>query len=69
MATYPLLVGVVIVLIVTRVHYFIDVAGGAIFTLWIDRFLLPKVIWFDYAFTCIYRGLRQAYASLRAAVS
>jgi hypothetical protein len=69
MITYPLMVMVVLVLLVTRVHYIIDVVGGAIFTLWIDRFLLPKVVWFDYTFTCIYHGIMKTYSALRAAVS
>jgi hypothetical protein len=69
MATYPLLVIVVLVLLVTRVHYVIDIIGGAVFALWIDRFLLPRVDWFDYLFTCIYNGIRHVYKGMRAAVS
>lgn len=67
--TYPLLAIVVIVLLITRVHYIVDVIGGAVFALWIDRFLLPKVIWFDYAFTCIYKVLMQGYALVRGRIN
>ncbi len=66
--TYPLLVIVVLVLLVTRVHYIIDIVGGAVFALWINRFLLPRVQWFDYIFTCIYNGIRHVYTCMRAAV-
>lgn len=67
--TYPLLAIVVLVLLITRVHYIVDVIGGAVFALWIDRFLLPKVIWFDYAFTCIYKVLMQGYVFVRGRIN
>ena len=67
--TYPLLAIVVLVLLITRVHYIIDVIGGAVFALWIDRFLLPKMKWFDYAFTCIYKILMQGYAFVRERIN
>lgn len=67
--TYPLLVIVVMVLLITRVHYVIDIVGGVVFTLWIDRFLLPRVAWFDYLFSCFYNGIKWIYTSLRRGVS
>lgn len=67
--TYPLMVGVVLVLIITRVHYAIDIVGGVVFALWINRFVLAKLAWFDYLFTCIYRVIMQIIAVLRASVS
>ena len=67
--TYPLLVMVVLVLLITRVHYVIDVIGGAVFALWIDRFMLPQVVCFDYAFTCIYRVLMKGYNLLRESMN
>ncbi len=51
-----LLFYVVLVLLITRVHYIIDIIGGAIFALWIDRYVLPYVKYFDYFFTVIYRS-------------
>lgn len=68
-ATYPMVIAVVLALLITRVHYIIDIVGGIIFTLWIDKYVLPKVIWLDYLFTCIYNWIMQAYAYLRAVVS
>lgn len=68
MVTYPLLVIVVLVLLITRVHYIIDIVGGVVFTLWIDRFLLPRVVWFDYLFTCLYNGIKWAYTILKGGV-
>lgn len=67
--TYPLLVIVVLVLLITRVHYIIDIVGGVVFTLWINRFLLPRVAWFDYLFTCLYDAIKWIYISLPRVVS
>ena len=45
--SYVLTIFVVFTLIASRVHYIIDVVGAIAFTLWIDKFILPKVVYFD----------------------
>jgi hypothetical protein len=64
-ASYVLMSVVVAALLVTRVHYIIDIVGGAIFTLWFEKYLLAQVKYFDYIFTCFYRGGVSFYRLVR----
>ncbi len=48
---------VVLVLLSTRVHYSIDIIGGVFFTLWIRRFLLPHVKYFDLFWSTLFNLL------------
>ncbi len=52
--TKILTVFVVFSLIITRVHYSIDIVAAVIFTLWMNTFLLKKVIYFDKFFSYFY---------------
>jgi hypothetical protein len=52
--TKILTVFVVISLIITRVHYSIDIVAAVIFTLWMKTVLLKKVIYFDKFFSYFY---------------
>ena len=67
--SYVFLVIVVFVLIVTRVHFIIDIIGGAIFAIWIEKYLLAKIAYFDYVFTCIYHALISFYTYVKIALS
>lgn len=69
LCSYFFLAIVVFVLIVTRVHFIIDVIGGAIFAIWIEKYLLARVAYFDYLFTCIYRALIFFYTYVKIALS
>ena len=69
LCSYAFLAIVIFVLIVTRVHFTIDIIGGAIFALWIEKYLLAKIAYFDYIFTCIYHALIFFYTYVKIALS
>lgn len=52
---------VVMGLVVTRVHFTIDIIGGAIFALWLYRYALKQVKIFDLAFTYLYHAVTNGY--------
>jgi hypothetical protein len=54
LVTKILTVCVIFNLIVTRVHYSIDIVAAAIFTLWMKTSLLRNIIYFDKAFSYLY---------------
>lgn len=53
---------VIIYLITTRVHYTIDIVGGALFSLWINKYIVTRVIYLDTLFTWILFGLFKIYS-------
>ena len=54
LVTKLLTICVIFNLIVTRVHYSIDIVAAVIFTLWMKTSLLKNIIYFDKVFSYFY---------------
>jgi len=59
---------VVLVLISTKVHYSIDIVGAVIFTLWMNKYVLSYLAYFDYVFSCICYGLENIIREIKMTI-